>query len=135
MTDSNVRQSTVHFFAEGSWGAEIYEGLEPDTGNGDVVVSKHWNSNAFWNTDLEYQLRQRDITHLVLAGLTANTCLESTGRAASECGFHVTMLKDATAAFTIELQEVAMELISPLYANEVLTVDEWTRKFGRAENI
>jgi nicotinamidase-related amidase len=30
---------------EGSWGAEIYEGLEPDVlGNKDVVVSKHWNS-------------------------------------------------------------------------------------------
>lgn len=31
-------------FAEGSWGAEFYEGLEPDFNNGDVVVSKHWNS-------------------------------------------------------------------------------------------
>jgi nicotinamidase-related amidase len=30
---------------EGSWGAEIYPGLEPDIlGNKDVVVSKHWNS-------------------------------------------------------------------------------------------
>lgn len=32
-------------FEEGSWGVEIYEGLEPDVeGNGDVVVSKHWCS-------------------------------------------------------------------------------------------
>ena len=31
-------------FAKGSWGAEIYEGLEPVLDNGDVVVSKHWNS-------------------------------------------------------------------------------------------
>jgi|SRR5690242_11059245 len=31
--------------ADGSWGAEIYPGLEPDViGNNDVVVSKHWNS-------------------------------------------------------------------------------------------
>lgn len=31
--------------ADGSWGAEIYPGLEPDvTGNNDVVVSRHWNS-------------------------------------------------------------------------------------------
>lgn len=30
---------------EGSWGAEIFPGLEPDVlGNRDVVVSKHWNS-------------------------------------------------------------------------------------------
>jgi hypothetical protein len=35
-------QSTV--FAEGSWGVEIYEGLEPQVSNGDVIVSKHWSS-------------------------------------------------------------------------------------------
>lgn len=31
-------------FARGSWGAQIYAGLEPDLSNGDVIVSKHWNS-------------------------------------------------------------------------------------------
>ena len=41
-------------------------------------------SSAFWSTDLDYQLRQRDITHVALAGLTANTCLEATGRHAVE---------------------------------------------------
>lgn len=44
MTGSNQRQEEIHFFEEGSFGAEIYEGLEPDPANGDVVVSKHWNS-------------------------------------------------------------------------------------------
>ena len=32
-----------HSFEEGSWGAKIYDGLEPDPNNGDVVISKHWN--------------------------------------------------------------------------------------------
>lgn len=32
-----------HSFQEGTFGAEIYEGLEPDPKNGDVVISKHWN--------------------------------------------------------------------------------------------
>jgi nicotinamidase-related amidase len=31
-------------FQEGSWGAEIYEGLQPSIEAGDVVVSKHWCS-------------------------------------------------------------------------------------------
>lgn len=44
MTDSNMRQSQAHFFAKDSWGAKIFEGLEPDFENKDVVVSKHWNS-------------------------------------------------------------------------------------------
>jgi nicotinamidase-related amidase len=31
-------------FEAGSTGAEYYEGMQPDPNNGDVVVSKHWNS-------------------------------------------------------------------------------------------
>lgn len=101
-------------FAEGSFGALIYEGLEPSLENGDVVVSKHWNSryvddrdlngslmrgladavtlSSFQNTDLDFQLHQREITKLVLAGMTANTCLESTARYGYELGYHVTLL-------------------------------------------
>jgi nicotinamidase-related amidase len=29
---------------EGTWGAQIYEGLKPDLTNGDIVVAKHWNA-------------------------------------------------------------------------------------------
>ena len=32
-----------HSFEEGSFGAQIFQGLEPDPKNGDVVISKHWN--------------------------------------------------------------------------------------------
>jgi nicotinamidase-related amidase len=37
-------QNQSKAFEEGSWGAEIYKGLEPSQENGDVVVSKHWSS-------------------------------------------------------------------------------------------
>lgn len=43
----NKSQKTLHekrVFEEGTWGAEIYKGMEPVPDNGDVVVSKHWNS-------------------------------------------------------------------------------------------
>jgi nicotinamidase-related amidase len=33
-------------------------------------------------------------------GLLANTCVESTGCFAMELGYHVTLVKDATAAFS-----------------------------------
>lgn len=118
-------------FKEGSWGAEILEGLEPEVGKGDVVVSKHWTSSAFQNTDLDFQLRQREITNLVLGGLTANTCLEATARNAYELGYHITLLKDATAGFTNEQKDAATELIWPLFAHEVLTVAEWIEKLEK----
>ena len=40
-------------FEEGSWGVEIYEGLEPRVENGDVVVSKHWSSRSVLVLDTE----------------------------------------------------------------------------------
>ncbi|TGO24074.1 hypothetical protein BPAE_0113g00310 [Botrytis paeoniae] len=127
-TSMQQSQRDSKTFEEGSWGVEIYEGLEPDVeGNGDVVVSKHWCSSSFSNTDLDYQLKQRDITHLIFAGLTANTCLESTARYAYELGYHVTMLKDATAGFTTVAKDAATDLIWPLFANKVLTVEEWKK--------
>ncbi|CAD6448454.1 ecb77a03-a94c-42bc-a7a0-b8805ec4927c [Sclerotinia trifoliorum] len=131
-TSTQVAQKEGKAFEEGTWGVEIFEGLEPDVeGNADVVVSKHWCSSSFQNTDLEYQLRQRDITHLVFAGLTANTCMESTARYAFELGFRVTMLKDATAGFSTVLKDAATDLIWPLFANEVLTVEEWKKSLEK----
>lgn len=44
MTRSHVRSKEFHVFEEGSFGMKIYEGMEPEIKNGDVVVSKHWNS-------------------------------------------------------------------------------------------
>ncbi|KAH8787483.1 Isochorismatase-like protein [Hyaloscypha sp. PMI_1271] len=114
-------------FQEGSWGVDIYEGLEPSLENGDVVVSKHWSSSSFHSTDLDYQLRQRDITNLVMGGLTSNTCLESTARYAYEFGYHVTMLKDTTAGFTKEQKDAATEIVWPLFAHEVKRVGEWIK--------
>jgi len=102
------------------WGAEIIEGLEPKVGNGDVVVSRHWNANSFKNTDLDYQLRQREITHLIMAGMVANTCLEATAGEATELGYKVTLLSDCTAGFSNKLKE-AGALVWPTLFEEVTT--------------
>ncbi|KZP14383.1 Isochorismatase hydrolase [Athelia psychrophila] len=106
-------------------GAGFYQGLEPQLSNGDVVVSKHWNSSSFANTDLDYQLKQRDITNVVLAGLISETCFESTARYAYELGYHVTMIKDATAGIDPAAHEAAARLIWPKIAQEVTTVGAW----------
>ncbi|KAK6227624.1 hypothetical protein QIS74_01179 [Colletotrichum tabaci] len=113
-------------FQEGGWGVEILDGLQPDLkGNRDVVVSKHWNSSGFANTDLDYQLRQRGFSHLVLAGMTANTCYESTARYARELGYHLTLLTDGTAGFSTAAKDAATNLVWPLIAERIMTVDEY----------
>ncbi|CAN9475372.1 unnamed protein product [Alternaria alternata] len=99
---------------------------EPDVfGNKDVVVSKHWNSSGFANTDLDYQLHQREITHLVMAGMIASTCLESTARYGRELGYHVTILSDATAGHSPAHHDAGKNLVWPLIVDEVKTVGQW----------
>lgn len=44
MSKSQLRIQQSNTFAAGSFGAEIYKGLEPDRSNGDAIVSRHWNS-------------------------------------------------------------------------------------------
>lgn len=44
MTSYHIGMKEGRVIEEGSWGAQIYEGMEPDLANGDVVVSKHWNA-------------------------------------------------------------------------------------------
>ena len=44
MTKSQRGINTSGAFRVGTFGGQIYEGMGPDKGNGDVVVSRHWNS-------------------------------------------------------------------------------------------
>lgn len=42
-------------------------------------------------------------------------------------GYHITMLKDATAGFSKAEKDAATELIWPLFANKVSTVGDWIK--------
>jgi nicotinamidase-related amidase len=107
-----------HSFARGEWGGEWHPDFVPK--EGDIVVKEHWAQSGFANTDLELRLRQAGITHVIAIGLLANTCIESTCRFAMELGFHVTLVKDATAAFTKEMMHAAHVLNGPTYAHSIV---------------
>lgn len=69
---------------------------ELDRQPGDLAVTKRtWG--AFAHTDLEAQLRTRNITQVVITGVATGTGVESTARQAYELGFNVTLATDAMA--------------------------------------
>ncbi|MBW3624334.1 MAG: cysteine hydrolase [Armatimonadetes bacterium] len=109
-------------FLAGSWGADFHPDLQPR--EGDTVLLPHKSCDVF-RTDLPEHLQRRRITHLVIAGMTANLCCESTGRHAMEEGYDVTFLSDAIGAATVPEYEASIHLNFPLIANAVLTVDEF----------
>jgi nicotinamidase-related amidase len=52
--------------------------------------------------------------------MLANTCIESTGRFGMELCYHVTLVKDATAAFSREEMRAA-ELTGPTFAHAIVS--------------
>jgi nicotinamidase-related amidase len=126
---NQVKVFKGHHFARGEWGGEWHPDFVPR--EGDTVVHEHWGSSGFANTDLDFRLKQKGITHLIIAGLLANTCIECTARYASEMGYHVTLVRDATAAFKPEMMHAAHELNGPTFAHAIVTTEELVASLGR----
>ncbi len=118
-TPYQLASSKMQIFARGQWGGEWRPEFAPQPG--DVVVKEHMSSSGFANTDLDLQLRQHGITHLILIGMIANTCVETTAKFAVELGYHVTLVRDATAALSFEAMHAAHDINGPTYAHVILT--------------
>ena len=108
-------------FGEGMWGGDWHSELAPQPG--DVVIQEHWGQNGFANTDLDLQLKQRSIEKIIVVGMLANTCVEATARGGAELGYHVTLVRDATAAFSPEAMHAVHEINGPTFAHAILTTD------------
>lgn len=121
-TPYQLGSAQAQVFAAGSWGGEWHPDFAPQPG--DLLAKEHWGGSSFANTDLDCLLRQRGIAKLIVIGLLANTCVETTSRYAVELGYHVTLVKDATAAFSEDRMHSAHELDGPTFAHAILTTSE-----------
>ena len=117
-----VENAKRRAFVKGEWGGDWHPDFVPQAG--DIVVKEHWAHSGFANTDLDFQLKQRGVTHVVPVGLLANTCVEATARFAMELGYHVTLVRDATAAFSHDAMHAAHNLNAPTFAHSVVTTKE-----------
>jgi nicotinamidase-related amidase len=115
-------------FAEGSWGGEWHPDFAPQPG--DLICTEHWGSSGFANTNLDTLLKQHGITRVIVVGLIANTCIESTAKFAVELGYHVTLVRDATAAASPAAMQCAHDINGPTYAHAVLTTAELLTHLG-----
>jgi len=114
-------------FLAGSWGADFHPDLQPTTQ--DTVLLPHKSCDVF-KTDLQEHLERLGTTHLVIAGMAANLCVESTGRHAMEKGYDVTFLYDAIGSENLPSYEAAVMLSFPLIGNTTITVEEFLKAIG-----
>ena len=74
---------------------------------GDIVVEKQ-RAGAFAGTDLDQTLRAMAIDTLILTGAWTNLSVESTARYASDLGYRVIVVSDATASLSAEMHAAAL---------------------------
>ncbi|MBC5765111.1 isochorismatase family cysteine hydrolase [Ramlibacter albus] len=129
-TNFTHRKTAEHrFFAAGTWGGEWHPDFVPKPG--DMVCKEHWTHSGFANTDLDTLLKLHGVSHIVLCGMRTNACYEATARYAVELGYHLTMVKDATAAFLKEEMDATFLNAGP-YAHEMVVTEDVVAAFAAA---
>lgn len=118
-TPYQLGSAQLQVFAKGEWGGDWHPDFAPQPR--DTIVKEHWGGSGFANTDLDLLLKQKRVSRLVLIGLIANTCIEATAGSAVEPGYHVTLVHDATAAYSAEAMHAAHEINAPAFAHAVVT--------------
>jgi allophanate hydrolase len=93
----------------GERGHDIVDELRPWPG--EVVVDKS-GKGSFWATALHRSLMARGVTHLLLAGVTAECCVSTTAREASDRGFQCCVLRDCTGGFDERFVAASLDMIS-----------------------
>jgi len=114
-------------FADGTWGGTFREEFTPLPG--EIVALEHWCSSGFANTDLDLQLKKHGMQRVIVIGLLANTCIDSTVRFAAELGYEVTLVKDAIGSRSWDEMKATLEVNAPNYARAILSTEELLAAF------
>jgi nicotinamidase-related amidase len=113
--------------AEGSWGAEFYEGLGPVL---DEPVVKHNRNNPFHGSTLEDEVKRYAAKRLVVAGISTTYVVESAVRHASDLGYEVVVAADACSSATAAAHEASLSAMAMLAT--IKTAAEIVAEFGGA---
>ncbi|MCP2501154.1 MAG: cysteine hydrolase [Deltaproteobacteria bacterium] len=115
-------------------GADWLERYKPFIEDGKTIVASPHKVYGPETNDLVLQLRKREKSQVLLAGMSANLCVEAHLRELLEQGFEVAVVKDATAAAQHpELGDGYATALTNFgfLASAVLTTDEAVAKLQR----
>ncbi|MBV9385066.1 MAG: cysteine hydrolase [Chroococcidiopsidaceae cyanobacterium CP_BM_ER_R8_30] len=92
----------------GEPGNAIIPQLEPLPN--ETVITKP-GKGAFYGTKLDTLLHEQEITHLIIAGVTTEVCVQTTMREANDRGFECLLVEDATESYFPEFKQSTLEMI------------------------
>jgi biuret amidohydrolase len=92
----------------GEPGHDIIPELYP--ADGEPVIDKP-GKGAFYQTDLELMLKNREIDTLLVCGVTTEVCVNTTVREANDRGFRCIVLSDCCASYFPEFHAAGLAMI------------------------
>jgi len=103
--------------SEGPMGRILIKG-EPGNGiipelaplPGEFVVHKP-GKGAFYATNMELILKEQNITHLFITGVTTEVCVQTTMREANDRGYECLMVEDCTESYFPEFKQSTLEMV------------------------
>jgi len=93
---------------DGQPGNDIVPELAPSVG--ETVIVKP-GKGAFYATRLDELLRSQLITHLILAGVTTEVCVQTTMREANDRGYECLLVEDATESYFAEFKQATLAMV------------------------
>ncbi|MGE3597133.1 MAG: cysteine hydrolase [Dehalococcoidia bacterium] len=114
-------------------GADFMPQYKPYIFDGKTIVASPHKVYGPEHNDLALQLRKNRIDQVILAGMSANLCVESHLRELLEQGFEVAVVKDATAAAMLPEGDGYLAALTNFryMANAVWTTDETLDRMKR----
>nr|MDT0661629.1 isochorismatase family cysteine hydrolase [Micromonospora sp. DSM 115978] len=93
----------------GEYGHDIIDELAPIPG--EPVIDKP-GKGAFYATELDTLLSEREIRSLLVTGVTTEVCVHTTVREANDRGYECLVLADCVGSYFPEFQRVGLDMIA-----------------------
>jgi nicotinamidase-related amidase len=123
----HIEPGTGNVFDPETGFVRLMDGLAPAPGEPTLRKTSH---NAFTTTNLQQRLTEQGITELLICGIRTEQCCETTARLASDLGYQVTFVIDATATTPIPHRDAPADrtLAEVLADPATLSTDEILRR-------
>lgn len=81
--------------------------------------------NALTDSGLQQWLEQRQVKHVIISGLRSEQCCETTARVASDFGYRVTYVTEATLTFPLTHNGMTLSIADLRHRTESVLIDRF----------
>lgn len=127
--DSSTPSSPL---AAKSKGNQFKEAIKGDP---DLLVVKDVHSAFYGSPDLDAWLKDHEISGVAICGIQTNMCCETTARMASDLGYEVLFVADATHTFDIVTETKKVYRAREVARYTMLTIDAGFGKVVRTSDL